>query len=121
MSGHINWTIVLFVTIASLIGAVGALFLKKGSKDFNIRVRIRFISEVLHNKSLLGGILLYVLSTVFFMMALRLGELSVVYPLTSLTYIFTTLLSMYFLKEHVNWYKWLGIACIIAGVIMVKA
>jgi uncharacterized membrane protein len=72
------------------------------------------------NRKLMLGVLLYGLSTVFFIMALKLGELSVVYPLTSLSYIFVALLSLYFLKEKMNWYKWTGIGFIILGVILVK-
>jgi uncharacterized membrane protein len=65
-------------------------------------------------------VLLYGISTIFFILALRIGELSVVYPLTSITYIFITILSVYFLKEKMNQYKWLGILFIIVGVILVK-
>jgi uncharacterized membrane protein len=117
---NINWTMLLFILMATVFGAVGALFLKIGSKQFRIFISRKFILEILKNYSLLFGVLLYGISTIFFILALRIGELSVVYPLTSITYIFITILSVYFLKEKMNQYKWLGILFIIVGVILVK-
>jgi len=110
----------IFLIISSIIGSVGALFLKIGSAKFRIHFSINGILDILTNYKLMFGIFLYGLGTIIFLMALRLGELSVVYPLTSLGYIVITLLSMYFLKERMNWYKWAGIGFIILGVALVK-
>jgi len=112
--------IILLILIAAVMASVGALLLKKGSAKFKITASINGILNIIKNYILIIGILMYGLSSVFFIMALRLGELSVVYPLTSISYIFVTILSIYFLKEHMNKYKWLGIAFIILGVILVK-
>lgn len=111
--------ILLLVFISAIAASFGALFLKKGSKQFNLRVSRKFIYEILKNYSLLFGIGMYVLGTVFFIWALRLGELSMVYPLTSMTYILVCILSVYFLKEKMNMYKWIGIGFILTGVILV--
>jgi uncharacterized membrane protein len=110
----------ILVSAAAIFAAVGALFLKKGSAKFKIHFSIHGIVEILTNYVLMFGVLLYGLSSVFFIMALKLGELSVVYPLTSLSYVFVTFLSIYFLKERMNWYKWAGIGFIILGVVLVK-
>jgi len=110
----------VLILVAAIIGSVGALFLKIGSAKFRIHFSIKGIVEILTNYKLMFGVLLYGLSSVFFIMALRLGELSVVYPLTSLSYIFVAFLSVYFLKEKMNWYKWAGIGFIILGVVLVK-
>ena len=107
------WAIGL-VVIASMIGAVGALFLKKGSPKFRIS-----ISGVLRNKYLLIGVVLYALSTILFIPALRGGDLSVLYPLVSLAYVWIALLSIKFLDEKMNKSKWLGITLIIIGVSLV--
>ena len=99
------WAVGL-VFIASIIGSVGALFLKLGAKKYY--------------KKLFFGILFYIISTSIFVIALRGGEVSVLYPLVSLTYVWIALLSKRFLNEKMTKYKWLAISLIIIGVILVK-
>jgi uncharacterized membrane protein len=51
-----------------------------------------------------------------FIPALKGGDLSVLYPFVALAYIWVSLLSVKFLGEKMNKFKWLGIALIIIGV-----
>jgi uncharacterized membrane protein len=115
-----NWSMLLLLLISIIFCAFGALFLKKGSKHFHIDFRIKGIIAILKNYALVIGIILYGFSTLFFILALRHGELSIVYPLSSLTYVIITFLSVYFLKEKMNGYKLAGIGLIILGVILVN-
>ena len=59
---------------------------------------------------------LYELATIVFIPALRGGELSVLYPFISLSYVWVSLLSIKILKEKMNSFKWMGVALIIIGV-----
>lgn len=102
---------ILLVLIATFIGAFGALFLKLGSKKLSLD-----FMGIFKNYKFLLGIFLYGISALFFLGALRFGKLTVVYPFVSVGYIWIILLSMYFLKEKMNFYKWLGIILIILGV-----
>jgi drug/metabolite transporter (DMT)-like permease len=68
------------------------------------------------NAALLGGLSLYGVFTVLLVLALRDGELSVIYPIISLTYVWVTFLSMIFFNESLNPYKGGGIAIIVLGV-----
>ncbi|MBI2546513.1 EamA family transporter [Candidatus Woesearchaeota archaeon] len=102
---------VALVFTATLIGAFGALFFKKASATIR-----RHIGSFLTNINLYIGGFLYALSTVFFIPALKFGDLSLVYPLTSLTYIWVTILSSVYLKEKINAYKIAGIALIFVGI-----
>jgi len=119
MNGN-DWMILGLLLISTIIGAFGALFLKIGSARFRIKLTIKGITDIITNYKLILGIILYVLGSIAFIYALKFGELSVVYPLTSMGYIFIAILSLIFLKEHMNRYKWLGIAFIILGVVLVK-
>jgi len=47
-----------------------------------------------------GGYSLYGLSTILLVLALRDGELSILYPVISLTYVWVTVLSFAFLKSR---------------------
>jgi len=62
------------------------------------------------------GFLAYGLAAVLFVIALRLGDLSLLYPVWSLSFVWITLVSVFFLGETVSVQNWLGIALIIAGI-----
>jgi multidrug transporter EmrE-like cation transporter len=64
---------------------------------------------------LTGGSLLGV-STVALVYALRDGELSLLYPVIALTYVWVTALSYWLFQETLSVYKLVGIAAILTGV-----
>ena len=104
------WAIGL-VVLASIVAALGPIYLKRGSKKFKLNIR-----ALIKNYELIAGIAFYAASTVLFIPALKGGELSVLYPLVSLTYIWVSFLSVKMLNEKMNKFKWLGILLIIIGV-----
>ena len=63
----------------------------------------------------IGGII-YVISAGLFIVALRGGDLSVLYPVVALSFIWVTLLSSLILKEPIPSLKIGGIVFIIAGI-----
>lgn len=105
---------IVLVLIATIIGAFGALFLKYGAEKLTRSNKWTFI-----NKRLIVGVFLYGVSSIFFLIALKNGELSVLYPLTSLSYVWISLLSIKMLGEKMNFLKWLGIAAILIGVSLI--
>jgi drug/metabolite transporter (DMT)-like permease len=72
--------------------------------------------KILSNLPLFGGLACYGISTILLVLALRYGELSVLYPIIALTYVWVTILSVGFLGETVNVYKLLGLTFIVLGV-----
>jgi len=103
-------TAYLYGIIASIIGAFGALFLKKGAKSISLQWPINF-------NIILGGFL-YAAATIFFILGLKNSPLSFFYPLTSMLYLFAALLGFFVLSEKVNRYKILGICLVILGIIL---
>lgn len=104
------WSILL-VFIGTIIGSFGALYLKIGSKDISINIK-----KLIRNYKLILGFVFYGISSIFFIIALTGGELSVLYPLCAASYIWVCLLSIKFLNEKMNTLKWLGIITIIIGI-----
>lgn len=102
------------VTFATVIGAFGALFFKFGADRLH-----RNLKSVITNTRLFIGLALYGLSTLIFLACLRWGDLSVLYPLASLSYVWIALLSIRFLGEKMNVWKWSGIAFILLGVFLI--
>jgi len=107
------WSIALVITAATL-GSFGPILLKKASKDLTFNIK-----TIISNKYLLGGLVFYGIGTVLFIPALKGGELSVLYPLVATTYVWVSLLSVKFLKEKMNAFKWIGVFLIIIGVALV--
>lgn len=104
--------VVGLMIIGTLIGALGASLIKKGSNKLSL-------SQLLRSSYLWGGLFLYGLSVIFYVLALRQAELSFVYPLVSITYIWTTIFSVKYLEEKMNRWKWIGLIGIILGVMLI--
>ena len=62
------------------------------------------------------SLLLYVVAMVIYMFMLKSYSLSLVYPLTSISYIFTILLAMFLLGETVPVVRWVGVLFVMLGV-----
>ena len=74
------------------------------------------LAGYLTNVPLLAGYCLYGVNTVLLVFALRDGELSILYPIIALTYVWVTILSVLFFHESLNVFKVTGIAVVVAGV-----
>jgi multidrug transporter EmrE-like cation transporter len=75
-----------------------------------------FAIALLGNYPLMLGYCAHSGNALLLILALRDGELSMLYPIIALTYVWVNLLSMYFFREHMNVWKALGIALVIGGV-----
>ena len=107
------WAVGL-VLLGTIVGAFGPILLKRGSDAFGLSVR-----TLLRNYNLLAGIFLYGVSAIIFIPALRGGDLSILYPIVSVNYVWVSLLSVRFLQEKMNKLKWSGIVLIIVGVSLI--
>lgn len=105
---------VLIVIFATFIGAFGSLLFKLGADKLQFKLK-----HIITNYILICGVILYGLSAIIFLIALKGGELTILYPITSFTYIWIIILSIKFLKEKMNTPKWWGIALIILGVSLI--
>jgi multidrug transporter EmrE-like cation transporter len=75
-----------------------------------------FLMALLGNYPLVLGYCAHSGNALLLILALRDGELSMLYPIIALTYVWVNLLSMYFFHENMNVWKALGIALVIGGV-----
>ena len=111
----------LLVLFASFIGSFGAVFLKSGAEQVRQGWLYLFISRKapFFNWRLATGVALFLISSYFFVQGIRQGELSVLYPMVSLGYIWTLLWSRIFFKEPLTRVKFFGLFLIVAGVFFV--
>ena len=102
---------VILVCCCTLTGAAAQILMKVGMTHFRLEAW-----AILTNLPLMAGYALYGLNTLLLVLALRDGQLSMLYPIIALTYVWVTLLSYTLLREPPNAFKNMGIAIIMIGV-----
>ena len=100
----------VWVSVGSFIGSLGAVGLKAGAAHLELS-----IPALITNWKLAIGLSLYLVSTIFFVKGIAHGEISVLFPLVSLGYVWTTLWSKLFFGEEMTRVKLTGLALILAG------
>jgi multidrug transporter EmrE-like cation transporter len=103
----------VMVFLAGIVGSVAAVFLKLGAA----RLTASIWSFV--NRWVVGGIALYLVSSVIYNLALKGGQLSVLYPLVSLGYVWTIVWARLLFQEAFTGRKMAGLALILVGVALV--
>ena len=104
--------IYLLLILMTILCSIGAIFLKKASGTVGIK-------ELVKNMNLYIGGILYLIAIILNIYVLRCLDYSTVLPLASITYIWTVLLSCFFLKEKINKEKIIGLIGIVIGAILI--
>ena len=98
----------LFILITVGLNTLAQVLLKLGS------------GQNLFNPYLLGGVLTYGLSTIFYILVLGKLTLSAVYPIIiGLTVVFTTIAGAFLLGEKVAPNHWTGIGLMLSGILAI--
>ena len=79
---------IVWVSVGAVIGSLGAVGLKAGANNLQLNIR-----ALLMNWKLALGLALYLISTVFYVKGISHGEISVLFPLVSLGYVWTAIWS----------------------------
>ena len=115
-------SLLLFV-FCTFLGAAGQVLIKMGARSSAVAAGWTTPAGVwanlwamATNLYLLAGYTLYAIMTVGFVFALRDEELSIVYPIVSLTYVWVAALSIWLFGETVNPGKLVGVLTIVLGV-----
>lgn len=112
---------VVILLIALLFEAVGVVFLSGGLKQVgelkqvNVSEIIQLIKRGATNKSVLIGVFMEAVFFGFLCFLLSRQDVSLIWPLTALGFVFTALSAKFFLGEQVSWIRWLGICLIVIG------
>ena len=109
-----RWAIELMI-LCTVFTSIAQVFYKFGAD----RLELNFIS-LITNFPLITGMILYILGAVIMITAFKGGEVSVLYPIIATSYIWVSLLSVYFFNESLNLFRILGIFIIIAGIISIS-
>ncbi|PYJ56706.1 MAG: hypothetical protein DME24_21505 [Verrucomicrobia bacterium] len=108
--------------------AIGVVFLKQGLeqvgeiKQINTAEIARVVRAGATNTRVLSGVLF---EAAFFgcllvLMSKSDANVSFIWPLTALGFVFTTLAAKFYLREDVHWIRWGGIILIMIGAALVS-
>ena len=112
---------VTYILISVVGGAIGQLMLKKGMNTLGVMtLTINELGSILWrlatNPFVFFGLLIYVISVVFWLVALSRVDLSYAYPFASLSYIIMLVASWWLFNEHISLMRIIGTLVICVGV-----
>jgi uncharacterized membrane protein len=106
----------VLVFFCTILGAAAQVLMKTGAAQVTTPGLMGVVTAMFTSLPLFAGYCAYGISTVLLVLALREGELSMLYPVIALTYVWVTALSIIIFHETMNIYKAIGITLIISGV-----
>lgn len=105
----------IFGLISVLLNASAQIVLKKATQLNSITILDFFKNPFLY----LTGIL-YLLSIIFWFLALSKLSLTVAYPLQALGYALVCIAAIYLFRDSMTMMNWLGILLILSGVVLTQ-
>jgi multidrug transporter EmrE-like cation transporter len=100
----------------TLLGAAAQILIKSGANTLERPAVVEMVVRIFTTPTLFIGYSLYGLSVILLVLALRHGELSLLYPVIALTFVWVTILSVLIFHDSMNPLKLSGIAIIVCGV-----
>ena len=104
---------VWLVVFCTFVVAVAQILMKSGADYAKAHPGL---IGIVTNPVLVVGYGLYAVVTVLIVVAFKDGELSVLYPILSLSYLWVTVLSFFIFHDTLNAYKLIGVTVIMCGV-----
>jgi drug/metabolite transporter (DMT)-like permease len=108
---------ILLVLMCTVFGAAAQMLIKTGANALpHVSGLMPNILAMAVDGPLVIGYSLYGISTVLLIIALRDGELSMLYPVIALTYVWVAGLSVVVFHEYLNPLRLVGVIVIVTGV-----
>ena len=107
----------LLLLICTFITSAAQICLKLGVAKLPVlTLELSALLVIATNYVLIAGFILYGIASVLFLISLKNLDLSVAYPVISLSFAWVYILSIFILGEKTSILTWAGIAVIILGV-----
>ena len=101
---------IMLLVVSTLLGSLGQLFFKIGVDSNGMYGLVEFI---------FAGAVAYGLATLIYLYILGRSTLSWTYGFVGFSYIFTTILAFFVLKENVMLGRWIGVIVIAIGTALI--
>jgi uncharacterized membrane protein len=113
--------LLLILIIGLVFESTGIILLKKGMNQIgtvngvNAAEIFRLIKTGATNPQILLGVFFQALFFACLLILMSKSDISFLWPLTALSFVFATFAAMIFLGEHVSSARWIGIILIVIG------
>jgi drug/metabolite transporter (DMT)-like permease len=113
--------LLLILIIGLIFESVGVVCLKKGITQIgdlghvSVAEVTRVVTAGATNAYILLGVLCEALFFVSLLILMGRSDISLLWPLTGLSFVFATFAAMWFLHEQVSLIRWMGVLCIMIG------
>jgi drug/metabolite transporter (DMT)-like permease len=116
--------IIALILLSVALAAVAQLTLKYGMNQVaqvgESRSAVGTLVGAARQPAVWGGLAIFGISSVFWMLVLSRASLSFAYPFAALTYVMILVFDWLVLREPVVALRWAGVAFIIAGLVLVS-
>lgn len=115
--------IILFVALT--FETCGVILLSKGlkalegPKSFALAELAQLVGRALSDPRILVGILFEAIFFICLLVMMSQADVSFVWPLTSLTFVFATLAAKFYLHEQIDGLRWAGVTLIVLGAALI--
>ena len=120
--------ILIILLIAFVFEAIGVVILKKGIDEvvaqsnvrpLNFSRVLRMVGSGFTNRNVLVGVFFETLFFIGLLMLMGRSDISFIWPLTSISFVLTTLAAQFYLRETVSGLRWSGVALIMVGAALI--
>ncbi|HEV8681913.1 MAG TPA: EamA family transporter [Actinomycetota bacterium] len=114
------------IVLSVVLAAAAQLTLKYGMtrvgeiKSEHIQTPVETVLRVARQPAVWGGLILFGVSAVFWLIVLSRVPLSFAYPFAALTYVLILLFDRLILKTEVPGLRWAGVFLIITGIVFIS-
>jgi len=118
--------LLLILVIGLVFESTGVVLLKKGMTQIGSVQKVsapeiaRLVKAGLSNSRILLGVLFEALFFLCLIILMGKSDISFLWPLTGLSFVFATFAAMLFLNEKVSSMRWLGVVFIMLGAALIS-
>ena len=125
-SSRVSSLISLALLLVSVLFAIGGQLTLKSAMDSIGRIGTAEVSrpaetlkKAISEPKLWAGLALFGISSVFWLVVLSRGPLSLAYPVVGLSYIFVVAIARIMFNEHVPTLRWVGAVVVAIGIALI--
>jgi drug/metabolite transporter (DMT)-like permease len=117
--------VVIAMTIAAASAALGQIYVRRGMQQIGSLENYAPMALLIYfwnaatNLNVIAGTALNTVFYLLFLATLSWTDVTVALPMTAIEYGFAAFLAIIMLKEQVSLLRWIGIALVVVGVILI--
>jgi drug/metabolite transporter (DMT)-like permease len=118
--------LLLILLIGLVFESTGIVLLKKGMteigdmKRIDVSETVRVLKSGVTNPKIILGVFFEALFFAALLILMSRSDISFLWPLTALSFVFATFAAIWFLGEHVSGVRWAGVILIVAGAALIS-